>query len=416
LGAVERLKDLPRTLEESARGLAEYWREQRHRDPNQFSHLTLPRDPSLTLAFSPMALFERGLTYHMVRLQALPPSITLADHHREFETFAEAVDDAAIELLKRACDLDQDPFAVKEEQIRDTGLTSAQFNELFSRIALEPEFSMDNAMLPNLAQCYHNLRHGLPQVGMPAPHSANEGLMLCQSLGLLIPRRFLVQTLCLCALEDEVYYGPCLDWARRHGIITLDQLTPDALPAPHDRDEPQPWLDAAAAVIAIRHEADGGLASTAERALAWHPCRLYLLKALLNRGPIGVEVLEHLIEVGDVPLDDQLAALVLLNHPEVARAVAIISPQLKHLGEATTMAIAHREEQRGNWNGALSQAASVRHLSRFRDAALVILCRCHLAMGKVHLVSECAEQLVDERLRKQWERFLPEDDSTTTPG
>jgi len=416
LGAVERLKELPRTLVESARGLADYWREQRHRDPTQFSHLTIPRDPFLTLAFSPMALFERGLTYHMVRLQALPPSITLADHHREFEAFAEQVDEAAIDLLKRACDLEQDPFAIDEKLIRDTGLSAAQFNELFARIALEPEFSMDNAMLPNLAQCYHNLRHGLPQVGMPAPHSANEGLMLCQSLGLLIPRRFLIQTLCLCVMEDEAYFAPCLDWARRHGVLTPDQLTVDALPAPHDRGEPQPWLDAAAAVIAIRHEADGGLASTAARALTWHPCRLYLLRALLNRGPIGIEVLEQLIDAGDLPLDDQLAALVLLNHPDVARAVAIISPRLKELGEATTMAIAHREEQRGNWNGALSQVASVRPLSRFRDQALVIACRCHLAMGKVHLVSECAAQLVDERLRKHWERFLPEADEDASPA
>ena len=106
--------------------------------------------------------------------------------------------------------------------------------------------------------------------------------------------------------------------------------------------------------------------------------------------------------------DDQLAALLLLNHPDVARAVVIITPSLKSLGEATCMAIAHREEQRGNHRGALDQIVGIRPLSRFRDQALVMGCRCHLAMGRIHLVSECAEQLVDPRLRQQWARFLPE--------
>jgi hypothetical protein len=354
-------------------------------------------------------LFERGLTYHMVRLQALPPSITLADHHREFEAFADQVNDAAIELLERACDLDQDPLEVDPDVLRDTGLTPAQFHELFSRIALEPEFSMDNAMLPNLGQCYHNLRHGLPHVGLPAPHSANEGLMLCQLLGLIIPKRFLVQTMCLCALEDEMYYGPCVEWARRHGVLGSDELTPTAASADDAARAERPWLDASSAVLAIRHGKDVGLETTATRALGWHPCRLPLLRALLNRGPEGVAVLERLIADNRIPLDDQLAALVLVNHPEVAKAVAIVSPHLKTLGEATTMAIAHREEQRRNWEGAINQAASIRVLSRFRDQALVIACRCCLAMGKIEVVSECAAQIVDEQLRKQWARFLPEE-------
>jgi hypothetical protein len=61
----------------------------------------------------------------------------------------------------------------------------------------------------------------------------------------------------------------------------------------------------------------------------------------------------------------------------------------------------------------MDQVEGIRPLSRFRDQALVIACRSHLATGKVHLVAECAGQIVDFKLRAQWARFLPEEEEAS---
>jgi hypothetical protein len=264
-------------------------------------------------------------------------------------------------------------------------------------------------MMPAVGTNYLNMRLALPELGLPAPHSANEGLRLSQSLGLTIPKRFLIQTLCLCALEDEAWYGPCLGWGRELGLLASDELSARALPRGADD---APWLAASEAVLRIRHGTTADVDTDAARALTWHPCRLHLLRALIDRKGGALTVLEALVADGRLPLDDQNAALLLLNHPDSARAAQLLTPHMKSLGEATVMAIAHREQARGNHAGALAQVAGIRPLSRFRDQALVIACRIHLASGKVHLVSECATQIVDPKVRAQWARFLPDEETS----
>jgi len=404
-GIVPRTAEFPQRLRDMARRAADFWREERQRRPTQFSHLTMPPEVELHFAMSYLLMFERGPVYHMIRLHALPPSITVAGHHEEMEDFTEHLVDAAIALLDQVLDLTQEPLPDHVPAHRDTGLTQAQFDMLFQRITLDDEFSMDAAMMPAVATNYMGLRHALPELGMPTPHSANEGLRLTQSLGLCVPRRFIIQTLCLCALEDETWFGPCLTWARTHGLLTPDELSPRAAIRVTDDT---PWLVASEAVLRIRHRTFSDLVADAERALIWHPCRLHLLRALIDHKGEALPVLEGLVTTGRLPLDDQLASLLLLNHPDHVRAADLLTPHMKSLGEATVMAIAHREQVRGNHQGALAQVAGIRPLSRFRDQALMIACRSHLATGKVHLVSECAEQIVDAKMRAQWARFLPE--------
>ena len=167
-----------------------------------------------------------------------------------------------------------------------------------------------------------------------------------------MPRRFLIQTMSLCALESEQWYGPCLEWARAQGVLTADELSSRALIRSGDDDV---WLAASEAVLRIRHATSIDLTADAERALAWHPCRLYLLRALLDRKGEAMPVLERLVIDGRLPIDDQLAALLLLNHPDHVRAAQLIMPHMSGLGEATVMAIAHREQVRGNHQGALAK-------------------------------------------------------------
>ncbi len=403
-GAVERAAAFPQRFRDMANAGATFWRKQRVDAPAVFSHLSVPPIGELHFAMIYMTMFERGVVYHVLRLHALPPSITMAGHHEEMEAFCDRVMDAAIDLLDRVLDLSQEPLEPEHPALRDTGLTQAQFDRLFARIALEDQFSMDAAMMPAVGTNYLNLRMVLPSAGLPAPHSANEGLRLSQSLGLFIPKQFLVQTLCLCVLEDERWFEPCLTWGRTEGMIAADDLTVRA--AVRAADDQHPWLAASEAVLRLRHGTSADIAADAERSLAWHPCRLHLVRTLIDHAATTMPVLERLIESGRLPLDDQLGALVLVNHPDPARASALLTPFMKQLGEATTMAIAHREQVRGNHVGALAQAGGIRPLSRFRDQALAIACRSHLAMGKVHLVSECAEQIVDAKLRAQWARFL----------
>jgi hypothetical protein len=405
-GVAERAAGFVDEMRRRAAGAVEFWQNRRKAQPDVFSHLSVPPIGDLHLAMPYLTLFDRGLVYHMLRLLALPPSITVAGHHDEMEEFTARVMDESLRLLDRVLTGEPHPLRRDPPELFDTGLTQAQFSALFGRIALDDEFSMDAAMMPAVATNYLNLRLALPHLGLPAPHSANEGLRLCQNLGLKIPRRFLLQTLCLCVLEDERWYGPCLTWAREQGVIGADTLTSRAVP--HDDGE-EPWLSASEAVLRLRHGVGSDTAPDAERALKWHPCRLYLLRALLDRRGEALPVLEALVTTGRLPIDDQLGALLLLNHPDHGHAARMLTPFMKQLGEATTLAIAQREHARGHHAGALHQIDGMRPLSRFRDQALAIACRCHLAQGKVHLVSEYANQLIDPGLRKQWERFLPEE-------
>jgi hypothetical protein len=399
------MRVLPERLLAQARALAGWWQERRRARPEEFSHLQVPEDPDLQFALTFLAQFERGPTYHMVKLQALPPSITIADHQQELEDFAGQAVEAGIGYLGRCLDPSDPVLEFPLERLRETGLTAEQFEELFGRIVLEPETSMDEVLVPAVTVNYLNLRRALPEQGLPAPHSANEGLNIAQALGLAVPRRFLVQTLCLCALESESFFAPCLDWGRKFGFLPAADLwsVPDT-----NQAEREPWLHATAAVLRLRHDASTDFTADAQAALAWHPCRLHLLRALVALKPAGIPVLETLIAAGRLPIDDQLGAILLVNHPDSARAAELISPFIASLGEATTLAIAHRECDRRNYAGALKQTDGIRVLSRFRDQALMITCRCYQALGQTRLIGQTAAQITDPQLRAPWRQFLPE--------
>src|ERR1043165_6240965 len=84
-GVAERAAGFAERMRTQSQAVADFWRKRRADNPTEFSHLTVPPTLELHFAMAYLTLFERGLVYHMLRLHALPPSITVAGHHDEID-------------------------------------------------------------------------------------------------------------------------------------------------------------------------------------------------------------------------------------------------------------------------------------------------------------------------------------------
>jgi hypothetical protein len=344
---------------------------------------------------SPLSM---GSIMHLLRLSVLPPSIGTARHRQEVEElFARALK-VVNGFIQECLGDDDQPLAGRVERCKRSEKKRHFLLSVASSLIAMPEDSpADAILLPSMCRLLRNQRLAAPDFPLPTPQSSMEALQVVRELGDMVSEAYLVETLCLCALDE---LAEPLSWARASEILP-PRLIPQAGRTKRKRGE-SIALDATDAVLRLRAGVSGSLSADANLACTWHPCQLHLLKALIACGGPGIDQLQAMLLRRQFELDDQMAALILLHLPDYLRACHLLGGYESTLGEASILAMAHRQMERGEYAAALKFALSIRALSRFRSQALAIACECHLRGGDHAQLAATISLIPDPELSQHW--------------
>jgi len=163
-----------------------------------------------------------------------------------------------------------------------------------------------------------------------------------------------------------------------------------------------PEVQAANAVLRIRHASTTSLKGDASTALRWPPARLHVLRALIGYGDAGLEALRKLIVRRDLVLDDQMIAQVLVHVTDFEVAKVLVRADTAKLGEASMIAMARRHFERGELDAASKILSAIRPLSRFRDQAISMQAEIHMRRGQRDQAKELVVQICDPDLAAHW--------------
>jgi hypothetical protein len=223
---------------------------------------------------------------------------------------------------------------------------------------------VDDALLGNILRDEYRARNLAPDLPLPEPASAWDGIHIIAALGRTCPQALWQRVLALAGLSDEAGLAYVLDHARAHGAPPADLAQPQS----------DAGLRAAAALLALRR--DPADAAVARAAAAWPPLHQPLVEALLAAGRRGLPALEAVVGDGLVALDDALAGAIVARCCDPLRGIALVAPHEARLGERTALAVAERHLALGDAGAALATADRIGLLCPAGEAAAVLRCRC----------------------------------------
>ena len=228
-----------------------------------------------------------------------------------------------------------------------------------------------------------------PTAEGPEPLSAEDGLGLLALIGSRSPLSLVMSTLNWCALDQRAFRGP-LDAARNCGLLKQNDLTALA--------EPRGGC-AGAVESLLRLESGTQRDGDIQRAFAWHACQTRLLVHLLKNNP--ARALE-LLRSESIYLDDHTASLLVHHHGELTKATAFLADKSLKIGEATTLALAGRLIEAGNFENAIPLLQSIRPLSRFRKESLALQAESLLHLNRPVDALRCALSISDPLLARPY--------------
>ncbi len=328
-----------------------------------------------------------GPLLHLLRLESLPPSIGFAWQRKQVLALVDEVVGDAPKLISgfldpKVCE------SLTHHPAPEGG--AARFFMALQRAQIGRDDHPASAVLCcPMSAFYGDLLYAAPHLAVPPPHCADEGLMVLQQLHVHASRRYLLETLSLCALEEMT---EPLTWAREGDLIPGSWLI-----GQENADAPAA-VAATDAILRLRRGAPPTF-TLVQQASTWPPARLHLVRALVAAGEAGCDALQRLLSRREIETDDQAIALILLNAPIFDRACAMIAPYSAVFGEATTLAMAQRRRETGDSPGALRLARGFRPLSRFADEARLISCECLRDLGDSAGAADQAAAIVDDGMR-----------------
>ena len=363
----------------------------------------LNQDTATCLGMAYLGSIIAGPVLLQMRLLSLPPSIGTAWHRQQLEQFILEALLAGRKFFDSLFTAEDMELAPDRHRTIYTPEQARFFAILASSLGDPVESPADAILLISSIQSMRDMRLAVPTLTWPDPQSALQALFLVRHGGDTVPRRFLIQTCCLCVLEG---HREPMEWIRTSGILP-PELVPDVANGGKRKRGEWPELDATEAVLRIRAGNSRSLRADGKLGLAWYPCQLHLIRALLERGEGGIGVIEKLLRSRELELDDQQMGLILLHTPDVKYACNLIQPFTAQLGEASQVAMARRQFDSGSHEAAEKAALGIRLLSRFRDQALDIIIHSRLGRGiDPKACLEVAREIVARELREDWIRRL----------
>lgn len=338
----------------------------------------LPRDPVEFLAASEQLFLDRSLHlghsllagFWISRLLLAYRHLLVGTRQQSTSAVAQAVRDAVDACAERGQRVVEQVLESAEPPPDRTAATACgPAAELLRQRVPKPESGgVDDALLGNILRDEYRARSLAPDLPLPEPASAWDGIHLVAALGPQCPEVLWQRVLALAELSGEEPLRYVLEHARAAGAPPAD------LSLPQD----DPGLAACAALRRLR--ASPADAALARAATAWAPVHQAVLEALLDGGAAALPALAAVVEAGDLPLDDQLAGTLLERCVDPAAAVRLVSPFEARLGERTALAVAERQRQLGNHAACLASASAVGLLTPGAETAAVLRCRARWAL------------------------------------
>lgn len=241
--------------------------------------------------------------------------------------------------------------------------------------AFRAEFSACLPVLPpdsfsgavSQVACMHQgaLLSSVSQVRLPPPVSVHDAVLRLAGCWQWLDAEARDEALACCWLEPQTA-GYLLDIARRHGRLPQAALA----------DPSQEWggtlaMRAASALARLPDAPPAAVEALARTAVAWTPAHGILVERLC-RLPAGAPVVGRLIEEGQLPVDDGLAADLLRLHPDPMAAIHLLEPYEDRLGAATTVAMAAKHLALREFPLAERHAARVPAIDALAEEALGI--------------------------------------------